>query len=533
MSPTPVSNGPSGTPEPSASLLERWLVTPWRRFLLVVAVVLVASAYWATSLREAAELLGYDIAWQDFFLRRVSLWGAWALLFEPVLWFARASVRRLPAWWMVVFLHLPLSWGFAHVLDSVQSGLSGVLLGSDRGRWAWPPRPGDGGGPPRFRGAERPADGDDAEGGGEEQEGREGGPAFGEFGPPRGPREPGDDGGPPPLRGERPDHGLRGPRGPRGPQGPRGEQGPGRRPRQRLRAERGGDPEGEGRPPHPAVRRLWDEERRERSRLLAGIASYWVLLGAGWTIHMHLRNREQNRRTAALELRASELERELVTSQLANLRNQLDPHFLFNALHSVGGLIRAHRNETAVETLSALGGLLRTALRGEERQLVPLAEELETVDRYLDVERQRLGDRLDVRSSLGRGTADVLVPSLVLLPLVENAIKYGVASRPAGGCVWVDADLVGDDLVLEVRDDGPGFSSDLLASGQGDAGHIGLANTRARLQTLYGNEAGLELLNDEGGGARVRIRLPRRALGPYGASGADGAASDPGGGAAR
>ena len=407
------------------SVLERWLGSPWRRLVLLLVVIVIASAYMAQSWTETVELMGGDPRWSDFFGRRLVAWGSWALFVEPVIWFARRTVRWFGSVWLVLLVHVPVSFAFVPVLAHVQEGLSGSLFGDAA----------------------------------------------------RGP-------------------GLPGSRGPEPPPG-----------------EGLGEPRPGGRLPRDARRGRWrfGAERRERSRFYARLLSYWAILGAAWTIHTHLRNRAQERRTSELELRASRLEKELVSAQLSNLRNQLHPHFLFNALHSVGGLIRQRQDEVAVDTLSALGSLLRAALDQEQRQLVPLNEELDLVERYLDIERQRLGERLDVTTRVEAGASRAPVPSLLLLPLVENAIKYAVAPRPEGAAIEIAARREGDELVLEVSDDGPGFPPEVRSDALDtdvERVRIGLRNTRSRLAALYGAAARMETSNAPAGGAVVRIVLP-------------------------
>lgn len=261
------------------------------------------------------------------------------------------------------------------------------------------------------------------------------------------------------------------------------------------------------RPPSRSERRreFWQRVGRNR-RAETGIVVYWLIVGLGLAVRSYVQHRDQERRAASLELRTARLEGELSSAQLSQLEAQLHPHFLFNALHSVGGLVREDRREEALETLGALGGLLRATLRHGERETVPLSEELDLVEHYLDVERIRLGDRLDVQIETEPGTGRIEVPPLLLLPLVENSIKYAVAPRSEGGRLRLAARRVGSTLVLEVEDDGLGFPPEVLAGSEG-AGGVGLANTRSRLEALHGPES-LRLENLPGGGARITLRLP-------------------------
>jgi LytS/YehU family sensor histidine kinase len=206
------------------------------------------------------------------------------------------------------------------------------------------------------------------------------------------------------------------------------------------------------------------------------------------------------------EVRNSQLETRLARSQLQVLRAQLQPHFLFNTLNSIAALM--HRDvESADRMVTRLGDLLRLSLSHTERQEVPLRQELAFLEKYLDIQRTRFRDRLTARVSADADALDGLVPSLILQPLVENAIRHGIEPRAAAGRVDVRARLDGDALVVEVEDDGPGLSPD--ARGEPNGCGIGLANTRARLEQLYGDRQRLTLSNGPGG-LLVRVELPYR-----------------------
>jgi len=206
------------------------------------------------------------------------------------------------------------------------------------------------------------------------------------------------------------------------------------------------------------------------------------------------------------ELRAARLEGALAAAQLRALQAQLQPHFLFNTLNTIASLI-PEDPVAAEEMVESLGELLCAALRDAGRDEVPLAQELELLDQYLRIQERRFQDRLRVRRAFRAELADALVPPLLLQPLVENAIRHGVASRPGGGTVTVRTDRSDDSLLLTVEDDGPGFGPQ--AAGSAPRG-VGLANTRARLEQLYGPVAALETGNRPGGGAYVGVRLPLR-----------------------
>jgi sensor histidine kinase YesM len=202
------------------------------------------------------------------------------------------------------------------------------------------------------------------------------------------------------------------------------------------------------------------------------------------------------------QVRAVELEGLLHQSQLEALRSQLNPHFLFNALHSMAELVHTDP-KLAEQLLVRLGELLRQVLQSSNRQEVPLAEELEFIRGYVEIEQMRLGERLRVHWEVDGALAQVPVPSLILQPLVENAVQHGIAAASGPGTLHIGARREGDFLLLEVRDNGPGPRGSTGAQG------IGLANTRARLQRLYGERQGLEI--QAGEGMTVRLRLPLRA----------------------
>jgi signal transduction histidine kinase len=204
------------------------------------------------------------------------------------------------------------------------------------------------------------------------------------------------------------------------------------------------------------------------------------------------------------ELLAAQLQTRMHEARLAMLRMELQPHFLFNALNAISGLVRRGDNEAAVTMLARLGTLLRRTLDGHGTQEARLGEELDLLEQYLAIERVRFGDRLDVTVEVEASLFDALVPTLVLQPIVENALRHGLARTPGAGTVRVCAERANGSLVLSVRDSGPGFA----ASQDGNHQGVGLSNTRARLEQLYGAAGRLDTGPAPGGGASVRITLP-------------------------
>jgi two-component system, LytTR family, sensor kinase len=201
------------------------------------------------------------------------------------------------------------------------------------------------------------------------------------------------------------------------------------------------------------------------------------------------------------QLKSSELESLLQRAQLQALRSQLNPHFLFNTLHSIAELV--HGNPMLAEALILrLGELLRQVLRSSTLPDVPLEEELDFVRGYVEIEQMRLGERLQVRWDVEPEALQARVPGLILQPLVENAIQHGIAPLAAMGSLTIRAWREQGFLHLQVRDTGPGLSSASREQGSG----IGLSNTRARLERLYGGRQSFELIGDNG--LVVNVRLP-------------------------
>jgi signal transduction histidine kinase len=232
---------------------------------------------------------------------------------------------------------------------------------------------------------------------------------------------------------------------------------------------------------------------------------YWAMLGVAHALNYHRLSRER-------ALRTSQLEARLAHAQLQMLKLQLHPHFLFNTLNSISALI--HQDvELADRMVARLGDLLRLALQHFGPEEVPLRQELEFVLAYLEIEQARLGPRLGFHLDVDGGCAEALVPTFLLQPLVENAIRHGVAALPGPGRVEVRARREATCLSLEVRDTGPG-----LPPGEPPEG-VGLSNTRARLGRLYGEEYHFELAGGPRGGAVVRVIIPFR----VGADGRNGA----------
>jgi len=228
---------------------------------------------------------------------------------------------------------------------------------------------------------------------------------------------------------------------------------------------------------------------------------YALLLGIGHLVLYYRRYRER-------EQAAAELARGLTEARLQALKMQLQPHFLFNTLNAISALIPAEA-KPARRMLARLGDLLRVTLEHEEKQEVTLREELAVLEPYLEIEQARLEDRLTVVMKIAPETLDARVPHLLLQPLVENAIRHGIAARIEPGKVEISASRGPDDrfLQLEIRDDGRGMNRDRKV---GTRRGVGLTNIRSRLEQLYGREHRFKLENQAEGGVLVRIDLPWR-----------------------
>jgi two-component system, LytTR family, sensor kinase len=228
--------------------------------------------------------------------------------------------------------------------------------------------------------------------------------------------------------------------------------------------------------------------------------TYWAIVGGYYTFTY---SRQAQDRT----LRASQLEARLAEAQLQALQRQLHPHFLFNTLNAISALM--HRDvEAADQMLAKLSDLLRMALDQRGGQEVTLKDELEFLQKYLEIEEARFGDRLTVTFDIAPETLDAQVPNLLLQPLVENSVRHAVAVRIEPGRIEIRARQLGETLELVVSDNGPGMPPSRLTSpGKG----VGLANTRSRLERLYGANHQLLFGEPPGGGLMVTVTIPFKA----------------------
>ena len=208
--------------------------------------------------------------------------------------------------------------------------------------------------------------------------------------------------------------------------------------------------------------------------------------------------------SARIEHRLQEQEKLLLAAKVEALKSQISPHFLFNTLASISSLVRS-QPDTARTLILKLSGLLRRLLRSHEH-FVTLREELESIDEYLDIEVVRFGSRLTVRKEIGDDTLDVIVPSMLLQPLVENSIKHGFSRKLGPGTITLRSWRERGRVVIEVEDDGMGV---VLGNDERPMSHgIGLSNVGERLRVIYGASYQLKLTSEPGLGFRARIEVP-------------------------
>jgi len=438
--------------------VERWLRSPFRLALLVLGAVALTTA--ATSLGEVElrRAWGGGPDESDLVVRQGVLWLTWALIAAPLVGLAGILARHTRPWPITFLSHLPIAIVVGSGILVVENELTVWVQGPERTehireRVQWLESsdnterrpPWERGGSSREERAERT--GQDSEGASSS--------------------EPGDR-----ERRDRSDW---------------------RRRRSRANPAAFGFVTGD----------IADDfGRRWTLRVPRYALTYFALIGIGLGIRSFLVGRAREREAHTLAVRAGQLESALTEAKLGALQGQLMPHFLFNALHSIGGLIRTERPAEALTALSSIGDLLRTSLDAGGEQFVPLERELELVERYLEVEKLRMGDRLQIEIDAPSELLAAEVPAFIAQPLVENAIKHAIADRTEGGSLTVRVRAEdGTRLIIDIEDDGPGFQP---------GGHegVGLPHVRSRLKALFDDDARLEMTTLEGGGTRARLVLP-------------------------
>ena len=233
------------------------------------------------------------------------------------------------------------------------------------------------------------------------------------------------------------------------------------------------------------------------TRVHANFLTYWTIIGAFYAF-------DYQRKLGAREQQAATLETRLAEAELRALKMQLHPHFLFNTLNSIAALVRKESNKTAIKMLVQLGDFLRLALENKGAQEIPLKQELDFLERYLDIEKIRFQERLLVNLETQHGVLGAYVPNMILQPLVENAIHHGIAPNAEAGRIDIRAKISDGNLKMEVADDGPGMEPGKKLR----EGGVGLANIRERLYNLYGDESEFTLKNGDEGGFLASITIP-------------------------
>jgi signal transduction histidine kinase len=239
--------------------------------------------------------------------------------------------------------------------------------------------------------------------------------------------------------------------------------------------------------------------------ILSSILLYAAILAFGYAV-------SSRERLALQQTETARLNEQLSKAQLHALRQQIEPHFLFNTLNAIAGLVREGRNDSAVSMIAGLSDFLRRVLDDSTRQQVPLGEEVEFAQKYLDIQKVRFAERLQLSVDVPAELYPAQVPALILQPMVENAVKHGIAKRAQGGSIRIAASRSNGMLTLSVSNDGPSLPADWEMARSG----IGISNVRTRLKSLYGDSFTLSMRNQEGGGVAVSLSLPFVVVPPFG-----------------
>jgi two-component system LytT family sensor kinase len=240
---------------------------------------------------------------------------------------------------------------------------------------------------------------------------------------------------------------------------------------------------------------LWID--RFYNGLLQSMFLYAAILAVGYAL-------DSRERLAQQRIETARLNEQLSLAQLSALRRQIEPHFLFNSLNAITALVREHKNDVAVSMIAGLSECLRRALETSRQQEVPLGDEVEFLRHYLAIQKLRFADRLHLTLDVPAELLSARVPNLILQPMVENAIKHGIARRARGGAIRITASRSNGMLTLTVYNDGPSLQPD---GDQTNAG-IGISNTRARLHTLYGDACAFTIRNHDPGGVEASVSVP-------------------------
>src|SRR5579871_6032765 len=236
-------------------------------------------------------------------------------------------------------------------------------------------------------------------------------------------------------------------------------------------------------------------------KFYSGLLSYLVLYITILLASHMLESREQ---LAVHQTETARLNEQLSKAQLSALRRQIEPHFLFNTLNAIAGLVREERNDDAVSMIAELSDFLRRVVEDSDRQQVPLGEELEFTRKYLDIQKVRFAERLQFSVDVPAELLSAQVPSLILQPMVENAVKHGIAKKAEGGAIRIDVSRSNGRLTLRVWNDGPSLPSEWEKKQSG----IGMLNVQTRLRSLYGESFKFSLRNGEPEGVEASISVP-------------------------
>ena len=236
-------------------------------------------------------------------------------------------------------------------------------------------------------------------------------------------------------------------------------------------------------------------------KFVNGLLSFAILYASILALSYLFDSRE---RLARQETETARLNEQLSRAQLDALRRQIEPHFLFNTLNAIAGLVRERRNDAAVNMIVALSDFLRRVVQNSTSQQAPLGEEVENLQRYLEIQKARFAERMQVYVDVPSELCSAQVPALILQPMVENAVKHGIAQRAQGGAIRITAARRNGMLTLRVYNDGPQLTAewDSIAAG------TGISNVRTRLRTLYGDAFELTLRNHGPNGVEASVSVP-------------------------
>ncbi len=243
----------------------------------------------------------------------------------------------------------------------------------------------------------------------------------------------------------------------------------------------------------------WSVLNQFYGRNIIDMGYYWAVLGFGYTWELYHRYKSG-------ELKAAQLESRLIETELKALREQLHPHFLFNTMNTIAVLVREGKNDEAVTLISRLSSLLRMTLDSARTQEVTLRQEMDFLERYIEIQKARFSDRLTVATTIEPAAMQARIPNLLLQPIVENAILHGIAPKAGPGRVDIRGFIRDGRLHLLVSDDGGGIEAGNERTKEG----VGLSNTRERITKIYGAGGHMALRNQRGRGVTVEIVLPCR-----------------------